>query len=234
MKKFSQWAIYILSLICFSVVAQQEAEQEEETTAQAQAQEVQEIKYVTDKLRLSLYKSPSENSGTLKLLTSGDALKLLEKSGNYSRVEADDGQVGWVKTGFLVSDATASFQLIEEKKKNEILVNQLEQYSDTQQLVADYENTISLMKSDEEKMSAELQTLQQELQQAADKNTQLEQMMQDAKQGKIGIMDVIEIAKQYWYLLVGMIVIFVMAGFVAGKQMIEAQVRRRFQGMKVW
>jgi SH3 domain protein len=238
MKNFIRWMFLILGLISFSVFAQQTTEGEEIVVAQAQEsapeEEVQEIKYVTDKLRLSLYKLPNGNSATIKLLTSGDKLKILESSGNYARVKTDQGLVGWVKTGFLVSEPTASFQLIEEKKKNEILVNQLEQYSDTQQLVADYENTISLMKSDETKMSAEIEELQKNYEQAQQKNQQLQQQLEDAKQGKIGILEIIDIVKQYWYVLAGVLLVFVLIGFLAGKKMVEAQVKRRFQGVKVW
>jgi SH3 domain protein len=224
MKKFILMMFLILGFISFSVFAQQSAPEEE----------VQEIKYVTDKLRLSLYKSANGNSGTIKLLTSGDELKLLERSGNYARVKTDEGLVGWVKTGFLVSEPTSSFQLIEEKKKNEILANQLEQYSDTQKLVADYENTISLMKSDETKMTSEIEELQKNFEQAQQKNQQLQQQLEDAKQGKIGILDIIDIVKQYWYVIAGVLLIFVLSGFLAGKRMVESQVKRRFQGVKVW
>jgi SH3 domain protein len=232
MKKTNQWIFFICGLISFSVLAQETVSSEQ--TDAAQAQEVQEIKYVTDKLRLSLYKAANGNSGTIKLLTSGDELQLLERSGNYSKVKTSEGLIGWVKTGFLVSEPTSSFQLIEEKKKNEILVNQINQYSDTKRLVADYENTISLMKSDEDKMATKIEELQQKLQQTEETNKQLETQYEDAKQGKIGIQEIIEIVKEYWYVIAGIAAIFLLIGFLAGKRMIESQVKRRFQGMKVW
>lgn len=235
MNKFSQWMFIIFSLLSLSVIAEEATEGGQTLiVAQAPEQEVQEIKYVTDKLRLSLYKSANGSSGTLKLLTSGDQLKLLERRGNYSKVKTDEGLVGWVKTGFLVSDPTASFQLIEEKKKNEILVNQLEQYSDTQQLVADYENTISLMKTDETNMSTQVEALQQQLLQTEEMNKQLKQTAEDAKQGKIGILDIIKLVKQYWHVIAGIMAIILLSGFLVGKRMVEAQVKRRFQGVKVW
>ncbi len=215
-----------MSLISFSVLAQAQEPATEEI--------VQEIKYVTDKLRLSLYKTANGNSGTIKLLTSGDQLKLLERSGNYSKVKTDQGLIGWVKTGFLVSEPTASFQLIEEKKKNEILVSQIEKYSDTRELVADYENTISLMKADEAKMSSQVEELQKNLQQTQETNKELEQELEDAKQGRIGLLDIIPFVSQYWYVLAAIMVIFVLSGFFVGKRMVEAQVKRRFQGIKVW
>jgi SH3 domain protein len=236
MNKLSHWIFTIICLISLSVIAEEPTRDEQIIVAQANApeQEVQEIKYVTDKLRLSLYKKGNENSGTLKLLTSGDQLKLLERRGNYSKVKTDEGLVGWVKTGFLVSEPTASFQLIEEKKKNEILINQIEKYSDTKQLVADYEKTISLMKADETNMSTQLEAIQKQLQQTEETNKQLKQMYEDAKQGKISIQDIIQLVKENWYVLAGVMFVFLLTGFILGKRMVEAQVKRRFQGVKVW
>lgn len=196
--------------------------------------EVQEVKYVTDKLRLSLYESANGNSKTLKLLTSGDKLKVFEKDGNYARVETDEGQVGWVKSGFLVSEPTASFQLIEEKKKNEILANQLEQYSDTQKLVQDYENTISLMQSDETKMNSKIEALQQQLDQATEASNDLEQRLQQEQQGIFTVHDLMLIVMEYWYVLAASLLVVLLVGFIAGKKMVESQVKRRFQGVKVW
>jgi SH3 domain protein len=231
MNTFNRLLLLIFSLISLPVIAQ---ENTDSGGTAAPEQEVQEVKYVTDKLRLSLYKAANGNSGTLKLLTSGDQLKLLERSGNYSKVKTDQGLIGWVKTGFLVSEPTASYQLIEEKKKNEILVNQIEKYSDTRELVADYENTISLMKADEAEMSSQIEELQKNLQQTEETNKELEQELEDAKQGKIGLQDIIPFVSQYWYVLAGVLVIFILMGFLAGKRMVEAQVKRRFQGVKVW
>jgi SH3 domain protein len=232
MKKISHWVLVVCSLVSLSVAAEEAAPLGQ--TAAAQDEDVKEIKYVTDKLRLSLYKSASGSGSTLKLLTSGDALKILELSGNYAKVRTDEGLVGWVKSGFLVSEPTASFQLIEEQKKNEILVNQLERYSDTQKLVKDYESTISLMQSDQSKMSDQLESVKQELEQEQQTISELEQRLEQEQQGVMSIYDVIKILEEYWYLVAAALISFLIVGFIAGKKMVEAQVKRRFQGMKVW
>ena len=44
-----------------------------------------------------------------------------------------------VATGLLVSEPTASQQLVEEQKKNEILASQIEKYSDVKAVIEDYE-----------------------------------------------------------------------------------------------
>lgn len=233
MKKIRLVGYLLTCLLCTTVMAQEESENTQ-TEQTADQQEVQEIKYVTDKLRLSLYKTRDGNSATIKLLTSGDALQLLELSGNYAKVKTDSGLIGWVKSGFLVSEPTASFQLIEEKKKNEILINQLEQFSDTKTLVNDYETTISLMQSDQETITRRAEELQQQLQQSQDRAKDLQEQLAANQQGKLGLQDIMRVLQEFWYVLALTILILFLLGLVVGKKIVEAQVRSRFQGVKVW
>ena len=151
---------FICLLICMllSLPALSQETDNEEMVEQIPStqQETKEKKYVTDKLRLSLYKKADSNSGTIKLLISGDALDVLERTGPYSKVRTAEGETGWVKNGFLVSIPTASFLLIEEQKKNKELVSQLEKYSNTQKIVDDYEDTIQKMNSESDLTNEEL------------------------------------------------------------------------------
>lgn len=200
----------------------------------AKKQEVQETSYVTDKLRLSLYKNADARSGTIKLLTSGDVLYVLEKTGPYSKVRTNDGKTGWVKNGFLVSTPTASFLLIEEQKKNGILAEQIEKFSDTKKLVEDYEHTISQMSSDFESQQQNLNQAEQELETVNNLNSELSIQIEVNQQGNLTWTDVLIHLKNYWYVGLAIVVILFLLGFFIGKRMIEARVKRRFQGMKVW
>lgn len=208
---------------------------EENASDQSSSEEtVQEIKYVTDKLRLSLYKQPDSKSGTIKLLVSGDVLDVLAISGPYSKVRTKQGDTGWVKNGFLVPDPTDSYQLIEEQKKNKILSQQLDKYANTQQLVDDYENTISRMNEDQQQLQQDLdqrKLLVEELQQERDG---LIEQIEASQQGSLTLDDILFLAKQYWYVLVGIILLLFLFGFIVGKALVESQVRNRFQGVKVW
>lgn len=236
MKRTSCWIFLLFTIFTFPVVAQ---ENDLETTdiappKAAETEEVQEVKYVTDKLRLSLYSSASSNSNTLKLLSSGDELDVLARKGPYSRVRTSEGLIGWVKNGFLVSTPTDSLLLIDEQKKNEILTQQLEQYADTQKLVQDYENTINLMKSDNEETLQQLQQSNEAQQQLDEKNAQLEQKIKAMQRDSFQLSDIILLLKQYWYAVAILVLSLFLVGFVTGRVMVEAQVKRRFQGVKVW
>ncbi len=237
MKKIANFIYLIIFTLSLPVWAQ-EADSEinnDEISKQNLIEEVKEKKYVTDKLRLSLYKKPDSNSGTLKLLTSGDVLNVLERSGPYSKVITADGKRGWVKNGFLVNIPTASYLLIEEQKKNTDLSSQLEKFSNTQKIVDDYENTIIKMNADNESTVEELSRIKQEFNQISEKNNDLMEEIDTFSQDKnqLSIDDIVNTLILYWYVVLITILLLFLLGFMIGKNMVEAKVKKRFQGVKV-
>jgi len=232
MKKITGLLFLLLMTSGFLVHGQQLADEEKDKMAS----DVKETQYVTDKLRLSLYKKADGNSGILRLLISGDVLYVLDKSGPYSKVRTVDGETGWVKNGFLVSTPTDSFLLIEEQKKNQILASQLEKYSDTQRIVEDYENTIEKMNQDNEATLQELEQLKKNLDQFSLSNTDLQQQLDEFKKDpdQISWKDALPVAQHYWYAAIGAVLLLLLIGFLLGKRLIEAQIRKRFQGIKIW
>lgn len=230
MKKMRHLVLLITILTSFPAFSE-----DNESAAEAAAGEVvQEIKYVTDKLRLSLYHNADSKSGTIKLLLSGDKLEILQRQGNYSKVRTNQGLTGWVKNGFLVSDPTATLQLAEEKKKNKILAQQIEKYADTKKVVDDYEKTIGLMKTDFDQKTEELNETKTQLEQYKQQSEQLAEELQLVQEGKIGLNDLLLLIKEYWYLLFLGVVVLLLVGFFIGKILVEEQVKSRFQGVKVW
>lgn len=234
MKKITGGLWMLLLTFSLSVWGEEVSDAEGSEVQPEPEQETQEIKYVTDKLRLSLYKRADPNSGTLKLLVSGDVLDVLERTGPYSKVRTREGNTGWVKNGFLVSTPPASFQLLEEQKKNEILARQLEQYADTKALVADYENTISKISEDAQTAGQELNETKQEIENLSKLNIELNEQIEVSQQGKLNLSDIIVLLKQFWYVVAIILLVFLLSGFIVGRQLVEAQVRRKFQGVKVW
>lgn len=235
MKRIIRWLSPVIMITSFSVLGQEVPEsQAGQPSPEEPALEVQEIKYVTDNLLLSLYKQSNSNSTALKLLSSGDKLGILSKSGPYSRVKTEDGLIGWVKNGFLVDTPTASLLLDQEIKKNEALKSQLEKLSDSKKLVENYEETINTMKSDLDQRSQQLDRVNESLQQMGDENTELEQQIVRLQEEGIELSELILLVKQYWYVAALIILLVFFVGLVTGRGMVEAQVRRRFQGVKVW
>ena len=201
----------------------------------AEDNDVKDTQYVTDKLRLSLYKKADSNSGTIKLLISGDRVQILERTGPYSRIRTEDGETGWVKNGFLVSQATDSFLLLEEQEKNRILSEQLGKYSNTKKIIEDYENTISLMTQDIETIQGELNQSRQEQDRLTLSNSKLQEQIAayDQEGYSFNWTEIEKLIQHFWYFALSFILILFLLGYLFGKRSVEAQLRRRFQGVKV-
>jgi len=72
-----------------------------------------ETLYVTDSLRLALYASEEMNDKPLANLTSGAAVQLLERDASLARVRTAAGEEGWVKATYLVPEKPARTRVAE-------------------------------------------------------------------------------------------------------------------------
>jgi SH3 domain protein len=72
-----------------------------------------ETLYVTDSLRLALYESEDLSDKPLANLLSGAPVQLLERSGSLARVRTPAGDEGWVKASFLVPEKPARARVAE-------------------------------------------------------------------------------------------------------------------------
>jgi len=239
MNKLLTISFILLISLSLSVYSQQDGDTESGASSKPVAsetvEEVQEIKYVTDKLRLSLYKQADSSSGTIKLLVSGDKLEVLGRSGPYSRVRTVQKEIGWVKNGFLVSTPTASNLLQDMEQQIEKLKAQLEKFSDSKHLAQQYETRQKQLEQEKQSLAQELGETQQRVETLNQKNDELSQTIERLTSSDDGI-DLATIEKilfQYWYILLAIVLIFFVMGLFIGRKMIEAQINRRFQGVKV-
>jgi SH3 domain protein len=183
-----------------------------------------ETLYVTDTLRLSLYQEPRGNAEVIKLMTSGDALEVLEKKGAYARVRTAQGQEGWAKLGFLVAEKPAVLVIEESQAEIERLNETIE----------------TLRAADDGSLEKRLGELEAEAQSLGD---QLEEAVRDrdaALERVASLEEALnpdsETERRMRRALVAAAIIATVAviGFVAGLKVMETRVRRRFGGMKVW
>ena len=72
-----------------------------------------ETLYVTDSLRLALYESEDLSDKPLANLVSGTPVQLLERSTSLARVRTAAGVEGWVKASYLVPDKPARARVAE-------------------------------------------------------------------------------------------------------------------------
>jgi len=206
------------------------------TMANAQSIESQgtEIMYVTDQLRLSLYAQADSQSSVIELLSSGDKLEIEEVAGPYAKVTSPEGNRGWVKRGFLVSDPTSNLLLEQATSDNELLKEELGKLKNSKIVLDQYE-------SDMDDMSAKITGLEQQKAGAEQKITELEQTAQQKlieeqklREGKPALESLLKIAQVYWHYIALTLVLILLIGYLLGTKITEASIKRKFQGIKVW
>ena len=195
--------------------------------------------WVTDQLRLSLYEDASSGSKVLKLLNSGDLLIIDEIRGPYALVTAPDGTHGWVKRGFLVSNPTAKILLQEEQQKNASLFDELEKLGNSKVVIDAYEK-------DMDKLVAKIEKLEAGNRKATETIARLEQEIEIAQQQDVDsepwqsnlptaeLEDLVATLKTYWYFIAATLLILILLTFVFSKLIIEARIKSRFHGIKIW
>lgn len=85
-----------------------------------------EVRYVTDKLRLSVYPKSNGEGERLGVLSSGTRVTVLKKNGAYARIRTRDGLEGWVKAAYLQKEPTAALRLARLEQENQSLRDELE------------------------------------------------------------------------------------------------------------
>jgi len=191
--------------------------------------------YITDQLKLSLYTKASSKSKVIKLLKSGDLLRIRELSGAYAFVTAPGGVKGWVKRGFLVATPTSNILLRDELQKTEKLTAEIEKLGNSKAVIAQYEQ-------DMDKLVVKIDQLETEKQQATQSVAELQQEV-EAKQREIDRKDadttpallvLWDTFRRYWQLIVPMIVFIILLSFLISKVIIETRIKRKFHGIKIW
>jgi len=205
------------------------------THAQEASDNDKDRQYVTDQLRLSLYSRADSRSEVLKLLQSGDLLLIEEIQGPYALVTAPGGTRGWVKRGFLVTKPTANILLLEEQKKNQELATEIEKFSNAKVVIDQYEQ-------DMDKLVEQVGALEAEKQQANESITELQQLVEE-KQAELDRKDensapallvLQDTFIKYWEIIVPIIFAIILLSYLVSKQIVEARIRSKFHGIKIW
>ncbi len=201
--------------------------------------EIRDILYVTDQLRLSLYPQASDKSGSLQLLSSGDKLAIIQISGNYALVKTPNGKQGWVKRGFLVPEPTATLLLKQEKLINQELNQEIEKLANSKMVIDQYEVDMDAMSENILFLEAKNEQFQQaiaDLEQAAQRKAEVEAAIAASVESNMALpfKALLTTAMTYWQYLIPFIALFVLMGFLVAKLFMEARIRKRFHGLKVW
>lgn len=69
--------------------------------------------YVTDLLQLGIHRAPDTSDQPFRNLASGTELEILEQVTRFARVRTPDGEEGWVRSAFLVTEQPARHRVAE-------------------------------------------------------------------------------------------------------------------------
>ncbi len=119
-----------------------------------------ETRYVSDNLLITLRTGQGNQYQILKTLPSGARLKLLEDSGEFSRVRTEDGTEGWVRNRYLVDTPIAREQLIAAQQKLEQLQKTREKF---QQQIKKLKTDKNAVIKERDTYAADLAKVQKEL-----------------------------------------------------------------------
>ncbi|MCH8943261.1 MAG: TIGR04211 family SH3 domain-containing protein [Proteobacteria bacterium] len=175
--------------------------------------------YVTDNLRLGLYESADTSGRPFRMLESGQAMEILTRDRNYANARMPDGDEGWVKSAYLVSEKPAKLIVAETIAERDALAAELEEMK---LAFATPAATIETLRSDAEDLATRLQA-------AESQNIELEQ----ENAGYSGIRD------QYkgslpvnW--VVAAIGICLVGGFLGGLWWVDRRSRIRHGGIRIY
>jgi len=96
--------------------------------------EAQTVRWVTDKLQVTVRTGPSTENKIIHVADSGDQLTVLapEEDG-WIKVGTPDGQEGWMMVRYLQNEPTAAIKLDKLDPQNQTLLQQLEDQTKTNQ-----------------------------------------------------------------------------------------------------
>lgn len=179
----------------------------------------QEIRYITDILQLGIHRAQDTSDAAFDNLVSGTEVIVLERVPNFARVRTPDGQEGWVKSAFLVEDKPARLRVAEVEARSEELQAQLaEAIADRDSVRGEVADIVS---------SAEL-----ELAAAAASQDTLARLQQENTE----LVERVELYRNAvpWPWVVGAILVALALGFVSGWWWLDALIRRRHGGFRVY
>jgi SH3 domain protein len=214
----------ILSMFTFSVGAQEGNEVE--------------ILYITDQLSLSLYESADQRSKVLQYLDSGNKLVASKNSGNYAYVMTENGKKGWVKSAYLVSELPTVLLLEQEKEKTKALIQELNKLANSSLVVDQYEKDMDALTEKLQAMTKAkeaVQTVIENIKQQEKENQKKLGLVVEAKKHRADPLELLmEIVPGYWRYLLPICFGFILIGFITAKQLLQARIKKKFQGIKVW
>jgi SH3 domain protein len=175
--------------------------------------------YVTDSLRLGLHAASDTSDRAFENLVSGAAVDVLERNTSYARVRLADGREGWVKAMYLVPLKPAAARLAEVEAEMQSLKDAAAA-AKTAQAAAEQE--LARYKAELQAKTGSAETIQETVARLRDENRAHEERLETYRY-----------ALPIKWVIPALVVVLV-AGFLAGLWWLDALIRRRHGGFRVY
>jgi SH3 domain protein len=178
-----------------------------------------ETVYVTDSLRLGLHAAPDTSDRPFENLISGTAVEVLERNPSFARVRLADGREGWVKATFLVAAKPAAARVLELEAE-----------------LGDVESSAAAARAAQTAAEQALANLRGELQATTGSAESIQETMKRLERENTAHLERIERYRHTLPLawVVPALVVALVAGFLVGLWWLDALIRRRHGGFRVY
>lgn len=178
-----------------------------------------ETAYVTDVLRLGLHNARDTSDRPFENLVSGAELEILERIPNYARVRTSEGALGWVKSAYLVSEKPAQLRVAEVEAELERMRAELGAAREAQRQA---EDAALQLRREHAATASSADAIEDTLGRLKQENESYERQL-DSYRGALPLK---------W--VAAALVVTLLAGFAAGWWWLDAAIRRRHGGFRVW
>lgn len=180
----------------------------------------QEVVYVTDILRLGIHRAPDTSDAPFRNLVSGTELTVLERvQPNYARVRTPDGEEGWVRAAFLVSEKPAQLRVAE---LTEALDEARAALAATEAARLESEASTGRMNEELSRKIAAADAVQNEFARLKSENERYETLVARYR----GALPILWVA--------GALVVTFAGGLLLGMWWLDRSIRRRFGGHRIY
>ena len=178
-----------------------------------------ETAYVTDSLRLGLHAAPDTSDRPFENLVSGMAVEVLERNPNYARVQLADGREGWVKATYLVALKPAAARVAELETEMAALRDEATAATAARTTA---EQELARHTAELQAKTGSAETIQETVTRLQDENRSYEERLEPYRYS----------LPMKW--VIPALVVVLVAGFCAGLWWLDASIRRRHGGFRVY
>jgi SH3 domain protein len=178
-----------------------------------------ETVYVTDSLRLGIHATQDTSDKAFDTLVSGTAVEVLERDSSFAHVRLRDGREGWVKATFLVADKPAAARVLELEAERGSL-----------------ENAAAEAKTAQAAAEQQLADFRGELQETTGTSESIKETIARLERENVAYIERLEGYRHTLPLIwvFPAVVVALVAGFLLGLWWLDALIRRRHGGFRVY